>query len=59
MFSLMRTVPNVLGIPNTQYNPLNTNLNVQLDADILNGGNTEEQIRETFFEVNKTNCLLF
>ena len=23
----------------------------QLDADILNGGNTEEQIRETFFEV--------
>merc|ERR1719460_3493677 len=25
----------------------------QLDADILNGGNTEEQIRETFFEVYK------
>ena len=24
----------------------------QLDSDILNGGNTEEQIRETFFEVN-------
>jgi hypothetical protein len=23
----------------------------QLDADILNGGNTEEQIRDTFFEV--------
>jgi len=25
----------------------------QLDSDILNGGNTEEQIRETFFEVYK------
>ena len=26
-------------------------MDFQLDADILNGGNTEEQIRETFFEV--------
>ena len=41
-------------IPNTQYNPINT----QLDSDILNGGNTEEQIRETFFEVKTKQTIL-
>ena len=36
-----------------EKNWVKQNFSSQLDSDILNGGNTEEQIRETFFEVTK------
>ena len=48
--SLIRTMS--VGHPSSfHWVSINSDFDVQLDADILNGGNTEEQIRETFFEV--------
>ena len=55
--SLFQNLYNNVKAVSIQY-PINTHLNVQLDADILNGGNTEEQIRETFFEVKTKQTIL-